>query len=308
MQGEIFKQAGPYANLRTDTGFKHVFCDRQNKEVLKTMLNTFLPVDKKIRDFEYADREVEGFTPEGKGVHMDLRCVDEQGCDFIVEMQNYKEEAFFKRCLLYCARLYSSKLQVGKPYKDLMPVYLVAFMTIPFEEKEFNIQEDGISCYRFSNIYSGKHTVDDISIIFVQLYKVKHSLDECTTDQERYMYYLWNMCNMSECPEAAKGGHCENLFRSSEIAEFDNEKKLRYYDEMRTEMDYMVQVETYYKHGKAEGLAEGRAEGRAKGLDEGAIIAKRNIANDMLKRGYDIVSVSEITGLSAEEIGSLSIV
>ena len=69
-------------------------------------------------------------------------------------------------------------------------------------------------------------------------------------------------------------------------------------------MDYMVQVETYYKHGKAEGLAEGRA----KGLDEGAIIAKRNIANDMLKRGYDIVSVSEITGLSAEEIGSLSIV
>ena len=266
MEGRISQEQSPFANLRTDTGFKTVFCDKQNKEVLKTLLNTFLPPDRQIHDFAYAaDRELQGITIESKVVHLDLRCVDEQGRDFIVEMQNYREEAFFKRCLFYCARVYSSKLQEGKHYKDLMPVYLVAFMTIPFEEPEFNDQDE-VSCYKF---YSERHSVDDISIIFVRLHKAKKNLEECVTDKDRCMYYLWNMCNMTECPEEAKGSRFEQMFHSAEVAAFDRDKRLKYEKDMRTELDIKNQIELYRKEGREEGLIEGIIKSARAFINEG---------------------------------------
>ena len=288
MEGRISQEQSPFANLRTDTGFKNVFCDTRNKEVLKTLLNTFLPPDRQIHDFAYAaDRELQGITTESKVVHLDLRCVDEQGRDFIVEMQNYREEAFFKRCLFYCARVYSSKLQEGKHYKDLMPVYLVAFMTIPFEEPEFNDQDE-VSCYKF---YSERHSVDDISIIFVRLHKAKKNLEECVTDKDRCIYYLWNMCNMTECPEEAKGSRFEQMFHSAEVAAFDRDKRLKYEKDMRTELDIKNQIELYRKEGRK----------------EGAMAAKCSIALALLKKGLNAAFVSETTGLSLDEISSISL-
>ena len=290
MEGRISQEQSPFANLRTDTGFKNVFCDTRNKEVLKTLLNTFLPPDRQIHDFAYAaDRELQGITTESKVVHLDLRCVDEQGRDFIVEMQNYQNEAFFKRCLFYCARVYSSKLQEGRPYKDLMPVYLVAFMTKQFMEKEFN-EQDEVSCYKF---YSERHSVDDISIIFVRLDKAKESLEECVTDQERCIYYLWNMCNMTECPQEAKGSPFEQMFHSAEVAAFDRDKKLKYYKEMRIETDYKTIVDTSYNVG--------HKEGREEGFIEGVIKSARALIND----GMPLADVVRILKLSESQIALL---
>ena len=63
------------------------------------------------------------------------------------------------------------------------------------------------------------------------------------------------------------------------------------------------------QEGLAEGLAEGRqeglAEGRQEGLAEGAELEKKNIAQGMKKKGFDISLIMELTGLSKEMILSL---
>jgi predicted transposase YdaD len=53
--------------------------------------------------------------------------------------------------------------------------------------------------------------------------------------------------------------------------------------------------------GKAEGKAEGIAEGLAKGIKE----TQLSTARKMLKLGMTIEEISEITGLTKEEIGNL---
>ena len=53
--------------------------------------------------------------------------------------------------------------------------------------------------------------------------------------------------------------------------------------------------------GRAQGLAEGRAEGRAQGLAEGS----KDIAAKMIKKGYDLKEISELTGLALDEIEKL---
>ena len=53
--------------------------------------------------------------------------------------------------------------------------------------------------------------------------------------------------------------------------------------------------------GKAEGIAEGKAEGLAQGIKE----TQLNTARKMLKLGMTIEKITEITGLTKEEIGNL---
>ena len=57
--------------------------------------------------------------------------------------------------------------------------------------------------------------------------------------------------------------------------------------------------------GRQKGLAEGRQEGFAEGLAEGAELEKKNIAQGMKKKGFDISLIMELTGLSKEMILSL---
>ena len=57
--------------------------------------------------------------------------------------------------------------------------------------------------------------------------------------------------------------------------------------------------------GKAEGLAEGKAEGLAEGLAKGIKETQLSTARKMLKLGMTIEEISEITGLTKEEIGNM---
>ena len=59
------------------------------------------------------------------------------------------------------------------------------------------------------------------------------------------------------------------------------------------------------QESKAEGKAEGRAEGRAEGINEGRSEEKTAIARNMLTKGYDLKTVSELTGLSTDEVLAL---
>ena len=70
---------------------------------------------------------------------------------------------------------------------------------------------------------------------------------------------------------------------------------------MMSERDYDNIIYTARTEGIAEGRAEGRAEGEAKGLIEG----KTEVARTMKTKGLEIRLISEMTGLSEEEIRGL---
>ena len=57
--------------------------------------------------------------------------------------------------------------------------------------------------------------------------------------------------------------------------------------------------------GKAEGLAEGEAKGRVEGRAEGLAEGKTDVARAMKTKGLESSLISELTGLSEEEIRKL---
>jgi predicted transposase/invertase (TIGR01784 family) len=60
------------------------------------------------------------------------------------------------------------------------------------------------------------------------------------------------------------------------------------------------------REARKEGKKEGKKEGLIKGIKEGRQSEKLAIAKNMLKKGFDINSIEEITGISRENIEKLS--
>ena len=95
-----------YVNLLKNSGFKAVFGDENNKDVIIGVLNMLLPAHHQVTDITYLRTELQGPIVTNREYHYDFVCRDAAGLTFIVEMQRYDEEYWFKRCVSYCCRSY----------------------------------------------------------------------------------------------------------------------------------------------------------------------------------------------------------
>ena len=79
-----------YINPYTDFGFKKLFGEEANKDLLIDFLNQLLPEKHQIAELEF--KNVENYPElalERKAI-FDIHCVSEKGERFIVEMQKAK--------------------------------------------------------------------------------------------------------------------------------------------------------------------------------------------------------------------------
>ena len=97
----------------------------------------------------------------------------------------------------------------------------------------------------------------------------------------------------------------DRLFKEAEIATFTPEELREYEDSLKAYRDIKNSIDSARREGRAEGLAEGRAEGRAEGLAEGHVEEKKDIARKMKSKGFSASDISEMTGLTDEEIETL---
>ena len=81
------------------------------------------------------------------------------------------------------------------------------------------------------------------------------------------------------------------------------------YDMLTKEEMEEIREHDGYVRGHADGVQEGKKlgikEGLARGTTEGAQAKQRDIAANMLAKGMDAALISELTGLSEEDIAEL---
>ena len=64
------------------------------------LLNALLPEQRKVVEIDFMPTELQGpVIRHSKEFQYDFVCRDKSGAVFIVEMQRYREEAWFKRCV-----------------------------------------------------------------------------------------------------------------------------------------------------------------------------------------------------------------
>ena len=332
------QELAPFVNLRSDVGFKAVFADRDNKDILIGVLNQILPPEAKIEDIkEYSDREQQRDVIYGKKTVLDLVCVDKEDRMFIVEMQAAEEDSFFERCVYYASGLYHLELSEGELYGKLHPVYVVSFLNYRLRHDDESLWDTDhfISYWRFAEKRTGMVADQTISVIFVELALFTKTLEECVTESDRLFYIFRNSGGFQKIPEWIEeaGGISRRLAEACEVAAFDKDKKLKYEIDKMNERDILAQrvfaerkgFEAGYADGEAKGLADGTAKGMAEGMTKGMAegmakgmakgmaegMAKgmaegmAKVAKSLLALGMPVEQIVNVTGLTAEQILAL---
>ena len=301
----------PFVNLRSDVGFKAVFADRNNKDILIGVLNQILPPEARIEDIkEYSDREQRRDVPYGKKTVLDLVCVDRDDRTFVVEMQASEEDFFFERCVYYASGLYHLELSDGERYKGLRPVYVVSFLNYRLRHDDESLWDTDhfISNWRFTEKRTGMVADQTISVIFVEMTLFTKTLEECVTEFDRLFYIFKNSDGFQRIPEWIEeaGGISRRLAEACEVAAFDKEKKLKYEIDKMNEWDIQAQKEYAVRKGLEEGLQKGLREGREEGLEQGREETRLSIARKLFEAGTPVDVIVNCTGVDDGTIASFA--
>ena len=112
-----------FLDPKSDLVFKKIF--GEHKDLVKSLLNSLLPLheDALIDTIEYLSPEQVPTIPTMRRTIVDVKCVDQKGRIFIVEMQLDWSSSFMKRLQFGAAKAYVSQLDKGQDYSSIHPVY-----------------------------------------------------------------------------------------------------------------------------------------------------------------------------------------
>ena len=295
----------------TNSGFKAVFGDENNKDVVIGVLNMLLPDHHKVTDISYLRTELQGQIITNREFRYDFICRDTKGLTFIVEMQCYDEAYWFKRCVSYCCRSYdrltvkgakkndaeNDNTLIPKGY-DVPPLFFIGFMGAEVRHEDKQAWEGRfISEYTFMEKTTHELQDETIIIIFAELNRFNKSEKECVTAQDKLMYLFKNISKLENDKTWDRDRFWQRFFKACEIAAFDEEKRTQYEQDMYDERRLYGQLTASYNNGLAEGREKGLTEGRKKGLVEGREAERLENAKKLVASGIDIDLVCSTLGI-----------
>ncbi len=125
-----------HVNPFTDYGFKHLFGEEPNKDLLIDFLNELLREEQgEITDLQYLKSEQLGNTDLDRKAIFDLYCTTSQGERFIVELQKSKQKFFKDRSLYYATFPIQEQAKQGDDWNfKFDPIYTIAILDFVFDD------------------------------------------------------------------------------------------------------------------------------------------------------------------------------
>ena len=316
-----------YLDPKADLTFKRVF--GEHPDLVISLLNALLPIKEgeEILSVEYLPSEMVPENPLRKNSIVDVRCRDQQGRQYIVEMQMIWSPEFMQRVLFNSAKAYVRQLKGGEQYELLEPVYSLNLVNEVFEPE----LKEYYHYYQLVHVLHTERVIDGLHLVFVELPKFTPH-----TFTEKRMQALWLrflteiQTNTRQAPQdlladpqirKALSIVEESAYTDEQLLGYDKfwdvisvEKTLFYSANRRGVKQGLAQglaqgIEQGLAQGREQGLAQGieqgLAQGREEGREEGREQEKIHIAQKMKALGMDTKTIEQVSGLTAEQIEQL---
>jgi predicted transposase/invertase (TIGR01784 family) len=285
-----------YINLFTDFGFKKLFGEEPNKDLLISFLNALLGEEGNIQDLTYLKNERLGKSEGERKAVYDLYCRNEAGEKFIVEIQRVKQEFFKDRSLYYASFAIQDQAMKGREWQyELKGVYTIAVLDFEFDKTQ---QEKLEYRVKLVDTLSNEVFYNKLTFVYIEIPKFRKALSELSNDYERWLYAFKNLHRLREMPKELEEGVFKRLFELAEIASMEGRERDAYQESLKDYWDLKSSMDTYFSEGKEEGLKEGIRKGRKE--------EKMTIAKNALASGLSVATVAQLTGLSEAEIRLLT--
>ena len=223
-----------FINPFTDVGFKRIFGQEINKDLLIDFLNALLEGERKVKDIRFLDKELLPSYEKDRGLIYDIYCTDESGEQFIVEMQNKEHVNFRERTLYYLSQAIARQGEKGVNWMfSLKAVYGVFFLNFQLTDLPRKLRTDIVLADRDTH----ELFTDKMRYIFLELPSFTKEEEECKTDFERWIYVLKNMEKLQRLPFKARNAVFQRLEQIVDIAAMSKEDRMKYDESIKVYRD-----------------------------------------------------------------------
>ena len=272
-----------YINPFTDYGFKKLFGEEPNKDLLLDFLNELLKEEQgEITDLTYLKTEQLGTSDIDRKAIFDLYCENEKGEKFIVELQKSKHPPAGgqDRAVYYSTFPIREQAKRADWDFELKAVYIIAILDFVFDLDK-NEPEKFRYDVKLTDIETKKVFYDKLTFIYLEMPKFNKTVDELKSRFDKWLFVLKNLNRLDSVPDKLKERIFEKLFETAEIAKFTPDQVRSYEDSLKYYRDLKNSLDTAKFEGKIE------------------------IAINMIKKGYNPKDIIELTGLTRNQINEL---
>ena len=277
-------------NVLNDYFVRYLFSDKGSEVILLDFINSIM-LDSEMKTF----RSVEILNPfnykenyENKETIVDVKCITQNGTVVIIEIQLQGNSRFPERILYYWASNYSKLLKHGEKYDALTPVISINLLNFNLDDNE-SIH----SCYMIYDTFNKRLLTDHLQIHIIELKKFRYDL--LKPDLNCWLKFFTIKNN--------KEAVMSDLVKEKPIME-EVQKRYNNFIKDRLMMNEYDKREAYL-YGNQIMLEEERRLGIEEGIEQGEKMKAISMAKTMKERSMDINLISELTGLSLEEIENL---
>ena len=305
-----------YLDPKADLTFKRVF--GEHPDLVISLLNALLPFKTKEEEIQSVEYLTPFHAPDNLFFNenvVNVKCTNNNGSHFFVQIQTFWAPSFSLHVKPNSSKAYISKLgkRIGMNYQE--PVFSLNLV------REI-VDADVDNYYHFYDIVQDDLTeriIDNFHLVFVELPKfTPHTISEKRM-QVLWLRYLTEIDGYMETvpqelldiPEINKAMEVveESAYTPEQLLGYD-----KFWDIIRTENTlYNSGVRQGMEKGRLEGREEGRLEGmelgvqkgRKEGREEGQKDEKIANACKMKSYGLSLEMISDITGLTIDEVRDL---
>ena len=292
-----------YINPLTDFGFKKLFCsDRRGAARLLSLLKAYLP-DKMegVTSITFLPTELLGETEDTKRVSFDIYGLTNDEKHVIVEMQRGEQTFFANRIITYNCRVISQNVERGDLEYDIPMV--ISFSIMDYVPEWFTGSDDFFHVVQLKDeknkIFSQK-----TFFCFLELRKFAAPNPGQLKDmvfpdfRRKWAFVLKNMGLMVAQDLSQEDEIFRGLFEDGRYSKLTAMEKKEY---KKSVIEY-TDVQDAIRCAKQKSLKEGIEQGREEGIEE----ARRFLARNMLAKGLAPALISEISGLTEDEVRALA--
>lgn len=271
-----------YLNPYTDFGFKKLFGEEANKDLLIDFLNQLLPSRHQITELNF--RNVEGLAelPHERKAIFDIHCQTQSGERIIVEMQKAKVHFFKDLSLFYATFPIREQAKRGEWDFRLTPIYMIAILDFQYDEQEE--KQKFLRSVKLKD-QDGDVFYDKLNFKFLQMPLFTKGEEELESHFDKWIYFLKKLESFNEIPAILREPIFEKAFEVAEIANMTSGQYELYQESLLTYIEVKEVVKTAELDGE-----------KKKALE---------VAHKLKQMGMPALQISEATGVTLEDIMKL---
>jgi len=264
-----------FINPYTDFGFKKLFGEDANKDLLIDFLNQLLPSYHQIVDLNFRNSEKLTEIQSDRKAIFDIHCIAISGERFIVEMQKAKVNFFKDRSLFYVTFPIREQAERGDWNFMFQPIYFVAILDFEYDEEE--------EIRKFRRDVSLKDQDGDVffkklHFKFLQMPLFTKTENELTNKFDKWCYFLKNLESFNDIPSILNEPIFKKAFETAELSNLTSLQRDSYEQSLMQYRDIYSVVET-------------------------AVLGKQiEIVKNAIFQGLDDEIIAKITELSLERV------